>query len=553
MSRSSKPLPFMTSISHVDERTTFETLIRLQEEEKKIMETEVRMNRMLADLAAEPFEDFVVAYKSSKEMYDREKKEYMRTVTRATSTMDSYMNARTRWVEALEREMEGGTVDPSILSGPFVKYLKQNDVMESDEAKPHSSTEQHSEPSSELVWGEFEIGVDEVTCLEKIGSGAFGLVWKGICRQKLVAVKTLKNIDYDPKIFENLKREIMFMQAHSHQNILLFMGACVVPNHYCLVTELAQNGSLKDLIHKPGDKKILFIRKMRMADEVAAGMNWLHKSKPPLLHLDLKPENLLLMSDWTVKIADFGMSRFRVDIQGENHPAESQSLGGTPLYMPPEMFDIKPIPTEKCDVYAFAILLWELFVQKVPFQEYGLSSLPALISAICSNVRPTIPEGTPVLLSKFFSFGWNPKADLRPSFEQIVNEKLFDKIVTQVLSDGEEDIKSLCLSLKLSIDVEQIPWDRFVEAYCEVFGHDPKLCTIQFENLQAYLNVDVRGNQKILQVSNLYKFIEWWKPIKGASSPVSTLDELIATMKERNKVIFNKSDREGTFSYTTTP
>eukprot|EP01126_Amoeba_proteus_P042152 TRINITY_DN4577_c0_g1_i7.p1 TRINITY_DN4577_c0_g1~~TRINITY_DN4577_c0_g1_i7.p1 ORF type:complete len:267 (-),score=52.71 TRINITY_DN4577_c0_g1_i7:32-832(-) len=142
-------------------------------------------------------------------------------------------------------------------------------------------------------------------------------------------------------------------------------------------------------------------------------------------------------------------------------------------------------------------------------------------------------KGTPVLLSKFFSFGWNPKADLRPSFEQIVNEKLFDKIVTQVLSDGEEDIKSLCLSLKLSIDVEQIPWDRFVEAYCEVFGHDPKLCTIQFENLQAYLNVDVRGNQKILQVSNLYKFIEWWKPIKGASSPVSTLDELIATMKER--------------------
>lgn len=141
------------------------------------------------------------------------------------------------------------------------------------------------------------------------------------------------------------------------------------------VTELAENGSLDHILHKPG-ANIAFIRKMRMAEQVASGLNWLHLQTPPLLHLDVKPANLLVMADWTIKIADFGMSRFRTDISGEkfvNHnttaltpfsnPKDQQGIGGTPLYMPPEMYDLKPHPTEKCDVFAFAVVLWEIFTQ----------------------------------------------------------------------------------------------------------------------------------------------------------------------------------------------
>lgn len=56
-----------------------------------------------------------------------------------------------------------------------------------------------------------------------------------------------------------------------------------------------------------------------MAEQVAAGLNWLHLQTPPLLHLDIKPANLLVMADWTVKIADFGMSRFRTDLNAEKY------------------------------------------------------------------------------------------------------------------------------------------------------------------------------------------------------------------------------------------
>jgi serine/threonine protein kinase len=60
-----------------------------------------------------------------------------------------------------------------------------------------------------------------------------------------------------------------------------------------LVTELAENGGLDKILH---DKKssIMFVRKMRMAEQVASGLNWLHCQSPPLLHLDIKPANLLV-------------------------------------------------------------------------------------------------------------------------------------------------------------------------------------------------------------------------------------------------------------------
>jgi serine/threonine protein kinase len=68
------------------------------------------------------------------------------------------------------------------------------------------------DPSTPVAWGEFELGRSEIVTLEKIGSGGFGDVYRGFCRQKLVAIKTLRNAGYDPTVFDDLKREIMMMQ-----------------------------------------------------------------------------------------------------------------------------------------------------------------------------------------------------------------------------------------------------------------------------------------------------------------------------------------------------
>lgn len=98
-----------------------------------------------------------------------------------------------------------------------------------------------------------------------------------------------------------------------------------------LVTELAERGGLDHLLHK-SEAPINFSLKIKILENAASGLNWLHMQSPPLLHLDIKPANLLvttfiwssfdtckIMDDWTVKIADFGMSRFRTDISDEKY------------------------------------------------------------------------------------------------------------------------------------------------------------------------------------------------------------------------------------------
>ncbi len=69
---------------------------------------------------------------------------------------------------------------------------------------------------------------------------------------------------------------------------------------------------------------------MLFAKDAALGMNWLHTSNPPFLHLDLKTQNLLVDDKWTVKVADFGLSKLK-------QTTKTKGKAGSPLYMAPEV------------------------------------------------------------------------------------------------------------------------------------------------------------------------------------------------------------------------
>lgn len=91
-----------------------------------------------------------------------------------------------------------------------------------------------------------------------------------------------------------MKREMTLMSHHSHPNLLRFLGACMKPGHYAFVTEMAPRGCLFKLINSP-HLAVSFLRKIGIAQQVAAGVQWLHSLKTPLLHLDLKPGNILVL------------------------------------------------------------------------------------------------------------------------------------------------------------------------------------------------------------------------------------------------------------------
>jgi serine/threonine protein kinase len=98
-----------------------------------------------------------------------------------------------------------------------------------------------------------------------------------------------------------------------------------------------------------GDKLKMSL-KLSFIDGAAQGMSYLHSRTPPVLHQDLKPDNLLVFDDWSVKVTDFGLSQSGITIASTSMSQAAGANGGTFAYMSPEVHDGDPF-TEKCDVF----------------------------------------------------------------------------------------------------------------------------------------------------------------------------------------------------------
>ncbi|XP_057446861.1 serine/threonine-protein kinase CTR1-like [Lotus japonicus] len=160
--------------------------------------------------------------------------------------------------------------------------------------------------------------------------------------------------------------KVAIMKRVRHPNVVLFMGAVTKCPHLSIVTEYLPRGSLYRLIHRPASGEILdHRRRLRVALDVAKGINYLHCLKPPIVHWDLKSPNLLVDKNWTVKVCDFGLSRFKA-----NTFIPSKFVAGTPEWMAPEFHRGEP-SNEKSDVYSFGVILWELVTMQQPWS--GLS------------------------------------------------------------------------------------------------------------------------------------------------------------------------------------
>ncbi|XP_021907744.1 probable serine/threonine-protein kinase SIS8 [Carica papaya] len=157
---------------------------------------------------------------------------------------------------------------------------------------------------------EWEIPWDDLQLGERIGIGSYGEVYRAEWNGTEVAVKKFLDQDFSGDALVQFKSEVEIMLRLRHPNVVLFMGAVTRPPHFSILTEFLPRGSLYKLLHRPNpqlDEK----RRMRMALDVAKGMNCLHTSHPPIVHRDLKSPNLLVDKNWVVKVCDFGLSRMK--------------------------------------------------------------------------------------------------------------------------------------------------------------------------------------------------------------------------------------------------
>lgn len=164
---------------------------------------------------------------------------------------------------------------------------------------------------SRLPTPDFEVRWEELVLGDVLGQGAFGRVHRARWRGSVVAVKT---VIAPPSLtlVDDFAAEVAVISSLRHPNVLLFMAACTAsPTHLALVTELAPQGSLWDLIHRAG-AAIPVARVLDVALGIARGMAYLHSARPsPILHRDLKSGNVLLDGHGTVKVSDFGLARVK--------------------------------------------------------------------------------------------------------------------------------------------------------------------------------------------------------------------------------------------------
>ncbi|KAJ9183568.1 hypothetical protein P3X46_007407 [Hevea brasiliensis] len=257
----------------------------------------------------------------------------------------------------------------------------------------------------EIPWEDLQIG-------ERIGIGSYGEVYHGDWNGTEVAVKKFLDQDLSGDALVQFKCEAEIMLRLRHPNVVLFMGAVTRPPHLSILTEFLPRGSLYRFLHRPNpqlDEK----RRMRMALDVAKGMNYLHTSHPPIVHRDLKSPNLLVDKNWIVKVCDFGMSRMK------HHTfLSSKSTAGTPEWMAPEVLR-NELANEKCDVYSFGVILWELATCQIPWK--GLNPMQVVGAVGFQNKRLEIPEDVDPAIAQIIHDCWQREPHLRPSFSQLIS------------------------------------------------------------------------------------------------------------------------------------
>lgn len=196
--------------------------------------------------------------------------------------------------------------------------------------------------------------------LEKIGKGGFGTVYKGqLPDGRFVAVKVLNKSKDKGQDFLN---EVRTIGKTNHVNIICLLGFCDERTKKVLVYEYMPNGSLDNFIPKKLESlntscQLEWKKMCEIALGIARGLEYLHKyCGTTILHLDIKPQNILLDEDFCPKISDFGLSKLS---QKKETSVPVENPGGTPGFIAPEaIFRRLGEVSYKYDVYSYGMLIF---------------------------------------------------------------------------------------------------------------------------------------------------------------------------------------------------
>ncbi|CAK8565651.1 unnamed protein product [Lathyrus sativus] len=196
---------------------------------------------------------------------------------------------------------------------------------------------------------------------QEIGRGAGGSVYKGVLYDnRVAAIKRLHEANQGESEREFLA-EVSIIGRLNHMNLIEIWGYCAEGKHRLLVYEYMEKGTLADIL---SSNKLNWSKRYNIAMGTAKGLAYLHEECLEwILHCDIKPQNILVDSDYQPKVADFGLSKLlnRNDL----NDSKFSRIRGTRGYMAPEwIFNLQI--TSKVDVYSYGVVVLEMITGKSP-------------------------------------------------------------------------------------------------------------------------------------------------------------------------------------------
>ncbi|XP_047340728.1 probable serine/threonine-protein kinase PBL8 [Impatiens glandulifera] len=199
-----------------------------------------------------------------------------------------------------------------------------------------------------------------------LGEGGFGTVYKGYIDENVrvglkslpVAVKVLNKEGLQGH--REWLTEVNFLGQLRHQNLVKLIGYCCEDDHRLLVYEFMFRGSLENHLFRKATSPLSWDIRMMIALGAAKGLAFLHNAETPVIYRDFKTSNILLDSDYTAKLSDFGLAK--AGPQGDETHVSTRVMG-TYGYAAPEYVMTGHL-TARSDVYSFGVVLLELLTGK---------------------------------------------------------------------------------------------------------------------------------------------------------------------------------------------
>ncbi|XP_073150708.1 probable LRR receptor-like serine/threonine-protein kinase At5g37450 [Henckelia pumila] len=257
-----------------------------------------------------------------------------------------------------------------ILGGILLLYRKlhpKNMQAKDGKKEPHPKVPMKMDGVKAFSFEDLQMATNNFSVTTQIGQGGYGKVYKGALADcAAVAIKRAQqgSLQGDKEFYTEIE---MLSRLH-HRNLVSLVGYCDEKEEQMLVYEFMPNGSLHDLLSAKYRAPLGFGTRLHIALGASRGILYLHtEADPPIIHRDIKANNILLDSKLTAKVSDFGISRLAPvsDAQGDTTAHISTNVKGTPGYVDPEYFLTHKL-TEKSDVYSLGIVFLELLTGMQP-------------------------------------------------------------------------------------------------------------------------------------------------------------------------------------------